>query len=156
MTSRPVKNGTKCIILFRCCLGCESPSTVFIPRSVGADTARELAGWEEFIYQYDVGDYYLVTGHVLGYSHSLHAERIARSLFGNSVLHFSGSQVRDRPHCSLLADNFGLSTHFKGSLHIHPKIENIFFDNQFFIGLDPWLCGLYARIHAPLVHTGGI
>ncbi len=139
--------------LTRCCIGCEAPNSVFIPRSVGANTARELAGWEEFIYQYDVGEYYLTTGHVLGYSHSLRPERIARALFGDSVLHFVGSQVPDRSRCALLADNFGLSTHFRGSLHIHPKIENIFFDNQFFIGLDPWLCGLYARIHAPIVHT---
>lgn len=139
--------------LDRCCLGCESPHSVFIPRSVGADTARELAGWEEFIHQFDVGGYYLTTGQVVGYSHSLHAERIAHLLFGGSVLHFVGSQVPDRPRCALLADNFGLSTHFRGSLHIHPTIENIFFDNQFFIGLDPWLCGLYARFHLPLVHT---
>ena len=139
--------------LSRCCLGCNAPLSVFIPRSQGANTARELAGWEEFIHQWDVGGYYLTTGTVLGYSHSLHPERIARLLFGDSVLHFAGSQVENRPRCALLADNFGLSTHFQGSVHFQPTIENIIFDNQFFIGLDPWLCGLYARIHAPLVHT---
>lgn len=139
--------------LSRCCLGCEAPRSVFIPRSVGANTARELAGWEEFIYQYDVGDYYLTTGTVLGYSHSIHPNRITRALFGTDVLYFAGSQVLDRSPCTLLADNFGLSTTFRGSLRFHPTIENIFLDNQFFIGLDPWCCGLYARIHAPLVHT---
>ncbi len=147
------KDRRGCQNLTRCCIGCEAPRTVFIPRSLGANTARQLAGWEEFIYQFDVGEFYLTTGHVLGYTHSLHPDRIARSLFGTSVLHFVGSQVKDRPRCALLADNFGLSTHFRGSLHIDPTIENIFLDNQFFIGLDPWLCGLYARIHAPIVHT---
>ena len=137
----------------RCCLGCESPLSVFVPRSQGANTARELAGWEEFIHQYDVGGYYLTTGTVLGYSHSLHPERIAHLLFGDSVLHFAGSQVADRPRCAILADNFGLSPTFRGSLSFHPTIQNVIFDNQFFIGLDPILCGLYARIHAPLVWT---
>ncbi len=128
-------------------------STVFIPRSQGANTARELAGWEEFIHQFDVGDYYLTTGHVLGYSHSFRPQRIARSLFGRSALHFAGSQVKDRGRCDLLADNFGLSPNFKGSVFIHPTIENVIFDNQFFLGLDPWACGLYMRFHAPIVYS---
>lgn len=128
-------------------------STVFIPRSQGANTARELAGWEEFIHQFDVGEYYLTSGHVLGYSHSFRPERIARALFGRSVLHFAGSQITDRGRCDLIADNFGLSPQFRGSVRLHPSIENVIFDNQFFIGLDPWACGLYARIHAPLVYS---
>jgi hypothetical protein len=135
---------------------CSQPctvATVFIPRSQGANTARELAGWEEFIHQYDVGDYYLTTGHVLGYYHSFHPERIARSFFGSRALHFAGSQVTDRGRCDLIADNFGLSPYFKGTVFFHPTISNFVFDNQFFIGLDPWACGLYARIHAPIVHT---
>ena len=139
--------------LTRCCLGCNSPTSVFIPRSVGANTARELAGWEEFIYQYDAGGYYLTTGHVLGYGCSFRPARIAHMLFGSDVLHIEGSQVPNRSRCALLADNFGLSTTFSGSVTFEPIIENIIFDNQFFIGLDPLLCGLYARIHAPLVHT---
>lgn len=136
-----------------CSLGCSPLRSVFIPRSVGSNTARELAGWEEFIHQFAVGDYYLTTGHVLGYGHSFRSERIARALFGATTLCFAGSQVAHRGRCELLADNFGLSPHFRGSLHIHPVIENIFFDNQFFIGLDPLLCGLYVRAHLPIVHT---
>lgn len=128
-------------------------STVFIPRSQGANTARELAGWEEFIHQFEVGDYYLTTGHVLGYSRSFRPERIARSLFGRSALHFAGSQVANRGRCDLIADNFGLSPYFKGSVFVNPVIQNVIFDNQFFIGLDPWACGLYARIHAPIVYS---
>lgn len=151
--------GNQSTTCFRCdnkgpfCSAPSVPSTVFIPRSQGANTARELAGWEEFIHQYDVGEYYLTTGQVLGFYHSFRPERIARSLFGSSALHFSGSQVPGRGRCELLADNFGLSPYFQGSVFFHPTISNIVFDNQFFIGLDPWACGLYARIHAPLVHT---
>jgi hypothetical protein len=110
-------------------------------------------GWEEFIHQFDVGGYYLTTGHVLGYYRSFRPERIARELFGDTVLRFAGSQVSNRGACELLADNFGLSAEFRGALEIHPLIENIVFDNQFFIGLDPLACGLYARFHFPIVHT---
>ena len=127
--------------------------TAFIPRSQGTNTARELIGWEEFIHQFDVGGYYLTTGHVFSYSRSFRPERIAHELFGRSVLHFSGSQVPDRGACELLADNFGLSPHFVGAVAFDPLIENIIFDNQFFVGLDPLVCGLYVRIHMPLVHT---
>ncbi len=129
------------------------PRTLFIPRSQGTDTARELVGWEEFIHQFDVGDYYLTTGHVLGYYRSFRPERLAQQLFGDTILRFAGSQVADRRPCELIADNFGLSPEFRGSLTINPLIENIVLDNQFFLGLDPLACGLYLRFHLPLVHT---
>ena len=136
----------------RCRLGCLPPFSAFIPRSQGTNTARELAGWEEFIHQFDAG-YYLTTGHVLGYYRSFRPERLAKELFGETVLRFAGSQVENRGRCALLADNFGLSPEFKGKLTIHPVIENIIFDNQFFLGLDPLLYGLYVRVHMPIVHT---
>ena len=129
------------------------PYSAFIPRSQGTNTARELAGWEEFIHQFDVGDFYLTTGHVVGYYHSFRSERIARELFGETVLRFAGSQVAHRGHCEILADNFGLSDTLRGTVTVHPVIENIIFDNQFFLGLDPLLCGLYLGVHMPLVHT---
>lgn len=136
-----------------CAVGCSPPYSAFIPRSQGTNTARELVGWEEFIHQFDVGDYYVTTGHVIGYYRSFRPERIAQELFGDTVLRFAGSQVEGRGACELLADNFGLSPKFRGSLSVNPLIENIVFDNQFFIGLDPLACGLYLRFHFPLVHT---
>jgi len=127
--------------------------TAFIPRSQGTNTARELAGWEEFIHQYAVGEYYVTTGSVLGYYRSFRPEYIARDLFGDTTLRFSGSQVASRGTCDILADNFGLAPTFSGSVTINPLIENYLCDSQFFIGLDPLACGLYARIHLPIVHT---
>lgn len=139
---------------FTNCLGnCSPIYSAFIPRSQGSNTARELAGWEEFIHQYDLGEFYLTSGHVVGYTRSFRPERIARFLFGDTVVRFAGSQVVNRGPCELLADNFGLSPTFRGSISLEPLIENILFDNHFFIGLDPIACGLYARIHLPLVHT---
>ncbi len=136
-----------------CSMGCLPPYSAFIPRSQGTNTARELSGWEEFIHQFDVGDYYLTTAHVIGYYRSFRPERIARELFGETVLRFAGSQVENRGRCEILADNFGLSPNYRGRVTVHPVIENIIFDNQFFLGLDPIACGLYVRVHMPMVHT---
>jgi hypothetical protein len=132
---------------------CQTAHTIFIPRSVGANTARELVGWEELIHRCTGGKWYITMAHSVGYAHSLRPERIARYLFGDRILRFSGSQVRERGACDFLADNFGLSTKFKGRLEVSPTIENVFFDNQVYVGLDNVLCGLYVRAHAPLVHT---
>ncbi|MBA2307093.1 hypothetical protein H0W26_03095, partial [Candidatus Dependentiae bacterium] len=137
----------------RCDFSAVGPRTVYIPRSVGTNTARELVAWEEFIHQSNVGDYYLTTGHVLGSYQSVRPKSIARALFGDCVLRFAGSQIVDRGGCELLADNFGLSPYFRGSVFVNPSIQNSVLDNQFFIGLDPLYPGLYLRFHAPLVHT---
>lgn len=136
-----------------CTTTCNTIRSIFIPRSVGANTARELAGWQEFIHRWNPGKNYITVAHSLGYSRSFNPERIARYLFGDCTLIFSGSQVSGRRDCELLADNFGLSPNFRGQLQVSPVIDNIFFDTQVFVGLDEWTCGLYFRAHAPLVHT---
>ncbi len=136
-----------------CTTTCNTVRSIFIPRSVGANTARELAGWQEFIHRWSPGRNYVTVAHSLGYSRSFDPERIARYLFSDCTLIFSGSQVRERRDCELLADNFGLSPSFRGQLRVSPVIDNVFFDTQIFVGLDEWLCGLYVRAHAPLVHT---
>lgn len=137
----------------RCGIRCNTIRSIFIPRSLGANTAREFVGWQEFIHKCTPGCNYITTAHSLGYSRSFRPERIARYLFGGCTLSFSGSQIADRTECELLADNFGLSTTFRGSIDVSPIIDNIFFDNQIFVGLDGLCCGLYLRVHAPLVHS---
>lgn len=128
--------------------------SVFIPRSQGADTARELIGWQEFIYN---PNKIITTGQVLSYTRSYQPELINFYLFNRqNSLNFTGSQVNTTnniPACSLIADYFGLSTNFQGTLGLSPRIENIIFDNQFFFNLNHWLCGLYARVHFPIVNT---
>jgi hypothetical protein len=99
------------------------------------------------------GENYVTTGHTFGYSHSFRPEHIARYLFGDSTLNFAGSKVIDRAGCELLSDYFGLSPYFRGCLRVHPTIENYYLDNQIFIGLDRWVCGLYIQAHAPLAYT---
>lgn len=145
---------TPCIPCQRSCsLICNTPHSIFIPRSQGANTARELVAWQDYLYRLTPDCNYVVTSHTLGYSRSFRPKRIAQYLFGSDVINFAGSQVADRPPCALLADYFGLSSNFKGKLKVNPVIENIVFDNQIYFGLDGIACGLYAKIYAPLVHT---
>lgn len=127
--------------------------SIIIPRSVGANTARELVGWQEYINRFSPRRNYVTFAQSAGYTRSFKPQCIARTLFGESTLVFSGSQVEDRSGCDIIADNFGLSPYFKGEIHFRPVIENYFIDNQLFIGLDCVQPGLYARVQTPLVHT---
>lgn len=127
--------------------------TIYIPRSVGANTARELVGWQNYIHREDLCENYVSYAAALGYSRSFRPERLAQTLFGSTSINFAGSQVPDRRNCEWIADYFGLPTNFRGRIHLNPRIENIYLDNELFIGLNELACGLYARIHAPLVHS---
>ncbi|MBA3955028.1 hypothetical protein H0X48_06955, partial [Candidatus Dependentiae bacterium] len=132
---------------------CYQVHSIIIPRSVGANTARELVGWQEYINRFAPESTYATIAQSVGYTRSFKPQFISRTLFGDSTLVFSGSQVEDRNACDIIADNFGLSPHFKGEVHFRPVIENYFVDNQLFIGLDCFQPGLYARLQTPLVHT---
>jgi hypothetical protein len=127
--------------------------SIIIPRSIGANTARELVGWQDYINRFCPERNYITVAQSAGYTRSYKPQFISRTLFGDSTLVFSGSQVEDRSPCDIIADNFGLSPNFKGEISFRPVIENFFIDNQLYIGLDCIQPGLYARIHAPLAHT---
>ncbi len=126
--------------------------TTFIPRSQGADTARELLGWQRELFQCFPENYCALAA-TAGYTHSMHTERIARDLLTSPCLTFSGSARTDRKPTDILADYFGLPVDFLGTLVIKPRIENYIIDLNLYFGLDELYNGLYLRIHAPLTHT---
>lgn len=89
---------------------------------------------------------------------------IARSLFGNSVLTFQGSnQIAagtaaasvTSPNCKgiLLADNFGLSPDLNQKIAFAPRIQNHVIDFELYLRLDELWEGLFFQINAPLVHS---
>lgn len=126
--------------------------TTFIPRSQGANTARELVGWQRELYQcYD--ENYAALAAVGEYTRSMHTEPIARDLFTSTCLTFAGSDVATRQPTDILADYFGLATDFVGTLSIKPRIENYIIDLELYFGLDEWIDGLFVRVHGPLTHT---
>lgn len=122
-------------------------------RSQGANTARELVGWQWELNKPEMCENYGSAYLAFEYQRSFKSDEIAQALFGSSVLTFEGSQVTDRTPCALLADNFGLPTDFQGSIFFNPRIENFIVDLGFYMGLDCWYQGLYIRFHAPFVHA---
>ncbi len=144
-----------------CTTSCNSCpiSSVFRPRPQGADTARELIGWQTLTHKFDVCDTYLTAALTFQYEQSFNDKNIAKALFGTTQLNFVGSQVANRGNsgtagcCNLVADYFGLSTTTNASLKINPKIQNFIWDFNFYLGLDSWLEGLYFRFNLPAVWT---
>ena len=131
-----------------------APRSYFGIRSQGANTARELIGWEELVYQPNTCDAHFVFSTSFEYQQSFKPDRIANYLFGSSVLHFVGSEVIDRDNrynTQLVAENFGLPATFNQTLFIKPKIQNYIFDFDAYLGLGSLVNGFYLRLHAPLV-----
>ncbi len=138
---------------------CNLAST-FVPRSPGADTTRELVGWQDWIHRGPEAGAYKTYAFAFQYERSFHGNKIAQNLFGTSTLNFVGSQVANRVNtgtagcCNLLADYFGLPTNTNASLKLKPLIENFIFDFEYFRGFD--VCGwdgFYFRAHLPLVYA---
>jgi len=130
------------------------PRSYFGIRSQGANTARELIGWEELLYQPNICDSNFVFSSAFEYQASFNSKRIANYLFGTEALHFVGSQVPGRDNIyntQLVAENFGLPATFNQTLFIKPKIQNYIFDFQGYLSLNSLVSGFYLRIHAPLV-----
>lgn len=132
-------------------------------RSQSQDTARQLVGITQDINLFNVADYYGMFSLTPEYTRSYNARNLAKSFFGCAItdndhchdarIIVSGSRNLNRARSDLLADYFGLPADFLSSVVISPQVENFLIDGATYIGLDPWLCGLWFRIHAPLVYT---
>ena len=122
-------------------------------RSQGANTARELVGWQWEINKPEMCETYGSAYLAFEYQRSFKNHHLAQALFGSSCLRFAGSEVTDRQPNELLADNFGLAQDFRGSIFLNPRVENYILDLGFYMGLDYWVQGLYVRFHAPFVHA---
>lgn len=132
---------------------CGLVKTFFLPRSQGSNTARRLAGWKKYMFL-DKKFAHGSASMTFEYSNSFDSERIAKYLFGNSCLRFTGSQVPDRnENGDILADYFGLPTTFTGEMCVKPRIENFIVDLTYKLDLDPWCSGLYWQVFFPIVIT---
>lgn len=131
---------------------CSNVHTHITYRSQGANTARELIGWQTEIYL-PICDYYRVTTFAFEYTKTFKEEQIAQDWFGTSYLSLEGSSVAGRSTDSLIANYFGLNSNFTGAICFCPEIENFIFDWNIFINLDCWRPGLFFRAHLPLVHS---
>lgn len=122
-------------------------------RSQGANTARELVGWQWELNKPEMCENYGCAYLAFEYQRTFREKQLAQSLFGDTSLRFAGSAVTNRQPNELLADYFGLAPDFRGRICFNPRIENFIADLGLYIGLDCWTQGLYLRFHAPFVHT---
>lgn len=118
--------------------------SIYLPRSSHDNGAYfalpyfSFCNLEQFYTQLNMG---------VAYQHSFDEHAIAENLFGTRTLHFQGSQVAIRDPQALVADNFGLSPSFDGSITPHPEIKNINFHFQEFFNLDVLAPCMYGQIN---------
>ena len=127
-------------------------------RSQSVNAAREIAGWQQFINQYDMDSTYGAFSVALEYTRSFRPEYLANFLFGNDLdncntLIVQGSQVDVRNKKAWLADYLGLSPEYNGRISFCPRIQNVIVDLNMYLGLDELAEGLFFRVHAPIVWT---
>jgi hypothetical protein len=137
------------------CDGCVfSGHTAIIPRSDTVNANRELCGWQEHINDYDVGRTYWSFYFAPEYKRSWNNKQLAQFLLGGSeCFAVQGSRVPNRLSNALFADYFGLPADFSSVISFKPHITSLVLDNNFYIGFDSCVPGLYLRVEAPLVHT---
>jgi hypothetical protein len=146
------------ILIFGCCyagsvLGFFG-KTLILPRSQTVNAAREIAGWQEHINDYDVGRTYWSFYMAPEYQRSWNNGQIARFLLGcDDCFAVQGSRVPNRQSDALLADYFGLPSDFESTVSMSPQITQFIWDMNFYLGLDALCQGLYFRFHAPVVYS---
>lgn len=139
-----------------CSNSCDSycgPRTSLLLRSQGANTARELVGWQYEINRPYMCENYTSSYLAVEYSRTFKASALANSLFGTDELIFTGSQVSNRSAGDLVADNFGLARNYIGTLTLSPLVQNIIVDFGFYAAFDRCLKGLYFRTHLPFAYS---
>lgn len=127
--------------------------SIFIPRSQGADQARELIAWQTLNYRSCIERSYITTGTTLGYNRSFRPDAISEVLFGSVELEIKNGGAFDINANNLVSSYLGFPDDYVGKIGFKPTIENVVFDNEFFIGLDGRVSGLYLRFNLPLAWT---
>jgi hypothetical protein len=139
--------------------GC-AVATNFIPRSQSRDKTLEMIGSVGHTHLFEQESYYGMFAATVEYNHSFDPKSLAHTLFGNDLqgsccdtILIQGSQVVNRDPKAWLADNFYLPALYEGAFAVRPSIQNYLLNCDFYMGLDPLLCGMYIRLYGPLAHT---
>ncbi len=118
--------------------------SIYLPRSAHDNGAYFATPVFAF---YNLENFYTQLNIGVAYQHSFDECAIAHSLFGTRTLHFQGSQVANRDPRALIADNFGLSPFYDGSITPHPDIQNINLHFQEYFNLECLAPCMYGQIN---------
>lgn len=126
--------------------------THFSLRPQGSNSARLLMGTAEKTHLFGKEDCYGVASVALEYSQTFNNDDLGKFFSPNcsNCIYFGQEGTLG---VDVNALDFGLSPTFKGSITLNPTIKNFVIDLDFFFGLDEFMCGLWARVNAPLTYT---
>jgi hypothetical protein len=122
---------------------------MYIPRSAHSNSAYF---WFPEQTTFDTENWHGISELGIEYQHSFKGSDIAKCLFGATKLHFQGSQVANRDPNALIADNFGLSTQFDGSMSFKPRISNVNIHYNGRLQFDCLTEGLYGEMRVTFSH----
>jgi hypothetical protein len=125
--------------------------TFFQPRSQNTNTARRAVGNHNFRHRFDEKKNFVGSLTVTPeYNQSFKPYHIAEYFFSSDVLNFTGSMVNGRASNNILADYFGLSPEFQGSIAFKPQIKSFITDFNLMLEFKK---GVYFQVYSPLVNT---
>jgi len=148
-------------------------------RSQGRDMARKLYGTTAYaVYQGDMDGTYGTFNATIQYDQNFRHNQITECLFGpavinnfsnngntnscddscnNDVIMISGLNAADLPGTTtrgpreLMAENFLLPRDFRSVISFSPRVQDVVFDLNLYVGFDRWVNGLYFRLYGPVV-----
>jgi len=139
-----VCTGSRVITCGQCC------RSILLTRSAHDNTAYRYLPFEHMADMCEFNG-----GFAIGYEfqQTFGSSDLARCLFNTKTLSFKGSQVVGRDASSdLIADYFGLSPLFVGSLTLCPQVQNQNLHFESYFGFDGWVEGLYLRADLTFCH----
>lgn len=129
-------------------------------RSQSQDLARQKVGTIGHEYKADMDVHNGVFTITPEYTRSFHGKDIAQSLFGcyyltscNKLNITGASAASGHELTDLAAEWFNLPANYEGYITFEPVIQNFNADLSMYWGMDAWVKGMFARIHAPITWT---
>lgn len=124
--------------------------TFLQPRSQNTNTVRRSVGSHKFRHKFGREKFASTFTITPEYGQSFKPYHIAQYFFSADTLNFAGSMVTGRAQNNLLADYFGLSTEYFGSVQFRPQIKTFLVDFDWMLEFSR---GLYLQIYSPVVKT---
>lgn len=120
-------------------------TTFYAARSVSVNTARQLVGFcqlENYANPCFEGTLFVTPE----YTQSFRSPRIAEYYYNTNTLRITGSKVAHRDQFDFLADYFGLSQNFEGTVFMAPQIQNAFVEFDVYFSYCNWFFRMFAPI----------
>ena len=146
------------------CVAADAPTVkCYSRRSDSRHKYIQMINSTDKTHLHDVDAMYGKVQATVGYRASFRSKEIAECFFGGHLtqddccgdraIKIQGSNIVKRDPKAWLADYFYLPRNYNGSFSVDPKIKTFFADFDLYVGLDEWMCGMYFRLHGPVVHS---